>query len=263
MTVDLLETRLRELDVPTPDAGRVSAKVLARRPGRRSAVNTRASSSGYTITLHGAYADSKRTVLLMHVSPAAMPHGFVTDQFARSYRMQSAALNTDTGDVAVQFEGLAFPDSVTGARITVHVTDVSEPPSTERVGGTWELTATVGVDVARSLPVPAGGDLGPAHFRFTSASYTPGTVEVDGLITGVSPTELGRIVPDDAKGEPALQLLLLDPNGQVVLIESASAGDQNATEISLVGYRTIGGNYTVRVSYYGYGSFERTLKIAS
>jgi hypothetical protein len=36
MTVDLLEKRLQELDVETPDAGRVSARVLAHRAPRPS-----------------------------------------------------------------------------------------------------------------------------------------------------------------------------------------------------------------------------------
>ena len=320
MTVDLLEQRLRELDIEAPDAGRISARVLTRpsqRPRPRferlvsvpvalallvvliayfvpaadlaiadkapwsgeilkwaglvgakdriTVVNASATSSGYTFTLHGVYADSNRTVLLLHSAPAAMPNGYstvVTDQFARSYRFRSNALNTDSGDMAMQFEPLAWPDSITGARITLHITSVEEPPATATTRGSWEMTATLAVDVARSLAAPAPGDLGPAHVRFTSASYTPATIEVDGQISGVSSTELDRIVPDGAKGEPALQMLLFDPAGQIINGESSSSGDLSTTEFRLVGFRTGGpGQYTLRISYYGYGSFDRTLTI--
>lgn len=321
MTVDLLENRLRELDVQTPDAGRVSARVLARQVNRSrlaiprlvtvpaalalimvlvlyfapaadlaiaektpwsgetlrwaglvgardriTVVNSSATSSGYTFTLQGAYADSARTVLLVHATPASVPEGsntVLTDQFARSYRFHMSAVNTDTGDIVMQFEPLAWPDSITGARITLHISKVGQDPSTA-TSGSWELTAALGVDVARSLPAPAAGQLGPAHFRFTSVTYTPATIEVKGEITGASTFDLERIVPASGKGEPALQIVLLDPSGQIVNGAGSSSGDQSTTNFRLLAFRTSGaGAYTLRVSYHGYGSFDRTLNIPS
>jgi hypothetical protein len=138
-------------------------------------------------------------------------------------------------------------------------------PPENTTSGTWELTATVSVDVSTSLPVPASGDLGPAHFRFTAAKYTPATVEVDGEVTGVSPDDLGRMVPGNGGKEgPALQIFILDPNGNVINGTGATEGDLGATSFRVQGFRTTGpGRYIVRVSYYGYGSFDRTLTIPS
>ena len=310
MTIDRLEQRLKELDVETPDAGRITARVLARHghvrrrrvprfvtaplallllvalvayfvpaadlavadrspwsgdvlqwaglvgaSDRITSVNANATSSGYRLTLTGAYADSTRTVLLMHADPAIAVPGILptlTDQFARTYHLRGGTSNTLTGDFVMEFEPLAWPASITGARITVHISQL-ESPSSSYVNGSWELTAALGVDAARALPAPAPGDLGPAHVRFKSASYTPATIEVDIEVTGVSSEELSRIVPNGLKGQPALLVELLDPNGQVV--GGGLGGGQ------LVAYRTGGGRYVVRISYYGYGSFERVLTI--
>ena len=319
MTVEMLETRLHELDIETPDPGRVSARVLARqarRPGRRiprlvtapaallllvvlvayfvpaadiaiaekapwgdevlrwaglvgasdriTAVNASATSSGYRLTLQGAYADSTRTVLLMHADPAiAAPHGVVviTDQFARTYQIGGSISNTLTGDIVMQFEPLGWPDTITGARITLHIAAL-QTPSHGTINGTWELTAALRVDVTRTLPVPAPGDLGPAHFRFTSVIYSPATIEVDMEVTGVSGDQLWRRVPNGGKGEPALQVDLIDPSGQNINGNGSASGDQNANHVHAFGFRTGGGGrYVVRVSYYGYGSFERVLTI--
>jgi hypothetical protein len=214
----------------------------------------------------GAYADSTRTVLLMHVDPLAdlWINTSITDQFFRSYRMSGGSENLNTGDMSMQFEPLAWPDAITGARITLHVPQL-ETPSHETVAGTWELTATLGVDVAKSLRSPAPGDLGPAHFSFTSVSYTPATIEVDVHVTGASAEDLNRMVPGNGGKEgPALQIEMLDPNGQIVNGNGAGSGDNGATDFHVFGFRTGGGgNYVVRVSYYGYGSFDRVVSIPS
>jgi hypothetical protein len=320
MTVELLEQRLEELAIETPDAGRVAAKVLSRRSRRRvripriatasvafvvlaalvayfvpaadtaiasrvpwtgevlqwaglvgasdriTYVNSTATSSGYRISLGGVYADSTRTMLLMHVDPAIASTAdpvVITDQFGRTYQFSGSSSNTLTGDIVMQFEPLAWPDSVTGARITLHVAHL-ETPSHATVSGSWDLTASLGVDVAKTVPVPAPADLGPAHFRFTSVTYTPATIEVDMEVTGVSGDELSQRIPDGLKGFQALQVDLLDPSGQVIHGNGSPSGDQNPNHIHAFGWRTGGGGkYTVRVSYYGYGSFNRELVIPS
>lgn len=319
MTVDLLEERLRELDVPTPDAGRVSARVLAakrRKPrlavprlvsvpaalllvaalviyfvpaadlaiaektpwsgeilqwaglvgakDRITVVNTTASSSGYKVILQGAYADSTRTVVLVHIEPAAfisVTPPTITDQFFRTYQTHGGSANLLTGDGSLEFEPLAAPDSITGARITLHFQQL-ETATHQIVEGTWELTAALRMDVAKSLAPPLAGDLGPAHFQFTGVRYTPATMEVDMSTTGVSAEDASRLIPGNgakapgfpAKPGPALQVVLLDPRGEVVGFGGADG---------VTGFSTGPGTYTLRVSYYGYGSFERLITVPS
>ena len=181
MSNDLLEQRLQNLVVETPDAGRITARVLssgrqrrARRvprvaslggatvalllliayfvpaadavladtpiagnllqeagltgaAGRITSVGAVADSSGYRLKLVGAYADSTRTVLLLQAQPAILPleeFSVLTDQFGRTYQMHGGYSNSLTGDVIVEFDPLAWPDSITGARITLHVTSI-------------------------------------------------------------------------------------------------------------------------------------------
>jgi hypothetical protein len=323
MTTDLLEQRLENLAVETPDPGRVSARVLARapRPRRRrwprvalsavatvvllalmayfvpaadlvvakvpiagdwlrdaglvgardriTMVGSSASSSGYTVTLVGAYADSTRTVLLVHSNPASIPgSGFETvlrDQFGRNYQFQGSVTDTRTGDEAMQFEPLAWPDALTGARITLQISSLETATATgpgTNVAGSWTLRATLGVDVAQALPLPQPANLGSAAFRFTSVTYTPATIEVDMEVTGVSGDYLWRRIPDGGKGTMALQVDLIDPNGQVINGNGGSGGDQSSTQIHFFGFRESGGgNYLLRVTLVGDGTFERVLKI--
>ncbi len=224
-------------------------------------VDSEASSSGYSIRLEGVYADSTRTVLLLHAEPVAVfPfRASLTDQFGRSYEPNGGVADTRTGDSSVEFEPLAWPDQYTGARITLRVSQLQTVPGAF-VNGLWAVTATIGVDVAKPLPAPADGQLGPAHFHFTSASYTPATIQVDFEVTGVSPEDLGRIVPDGGKGGPALIVLVLDPSGQVINGNSAASGAPYSYHA--LGFRTGGGgDYVLRVSYYGYGSFDRVIRI--
>jgi hypothetical protein len=321
MTTDLLEQRLENLAVETPDAGRVSARVLARapRPRRRrwprvalsavatvvllalvayfvpaadsavakvpyagdllrnaglvgakdriTSVGASSTSSGYTLTLAGAYADSARTVLLIHSKPAAIPDGpdELSDQFGRAYHVQGTVFDMRTGDGTMQFEALSWPDAITGARITVHISSLrpafANGPGQD-VAGSWTLPATLSVDTATALPLPEPANLGQAHFRFTSVTYTPATIEVDIEVTGVSAEYLGRIVPDGAKGSLALTLDLIDPTGQVISGSLASTGDSSGSQIHFLGFRLGGGgDYMLRVNLAGDGTFERVLKI--
>ena len=320
MTVETLEKRLHELDVETPDAGLITARVLSRqtpqrRPGvprlaaapvtlvalvvlvayfapaadiaiaershwsgeilqwaglvgasdRITAVDETARSSGYRLTLQGAYADSSRTVLIMHSDPAiASTDGVsttLTDQFARTYHFSGSASNSLTGDLVMTFEPLQWPDSLLGARIALHVHQVTTPARTN-VDGTWNLTAALGVDAARPLPPPAPGDLGRAHVRFTSASYTPATIEIRLEVTGVPGEELSRWVPNGGKGEPAFLVKIIDPDGQLIGGSFTGPNSPYPNPIAASAYRESGGGqYTVLVSYYGYGSFTRLLTI--
>jgi len=246
------------------DAGLVGAA------GRITSVGSESSSSGYRLKLIGAYADSTRTVLLLHADP---PIDFsptpivVTDQFGRSYQFQNGTANMQTGDSVLQFEPLAWPDAMTGARITLHLSSVQTADETgpsPAVPGTWTLPATLGVDEGTTLALPGPATLGPAHYRFTSVSYTPATVAVDMEVTGVSFSYLTLEIPTGlGKPMPAFTIDVIDPNGQVIDGSSSMSDDLlGRTQIHFNGFRLgANGRYVLRVSYVGVGQFERVLTI--
>lgn len=320
MTTDLLEKRLHELEVSTPDAGRVSSRALAK-PSRQSrravprfalgavacvalaaliayfapaadtavagvpiagdalrdagligaqdritSVGSTSSSSGYKVTLVAAYADSTRTVLFLKSDPAAItfgPTNGLTDQFGRSYNPANGSGNLLTGESVLQFQPFAWPISITGARITLQLSEVETGlNATTAVKGSWTLHATLGLEEGTALALPQPATLGRAHFAFTSISYTPASIAVDINITGVTFDDLNRRLPDGLKGTPAFQIDLLDPSGANITGASEMNDDWlGVIHLHALGYRTGGtGAYTVRVGYLG-ESFERTLLI--
>jgi hypothetical protein len=251
------------------DAGLVGAK------DRITLVGAADTSSGYRLQLVGAYADSTRTVLLLHSDPATLPMSAsqieLTDQFGRHYRLRGAVTNMLTGDASADFEPLAWPDAITGARITLHLSQIQalakpyadgEPVQLKDVRGSWSLHATLGVDETASLAVPDAADLGSAHFQFTSVHYSTATVAVDVDITGVTAEELNRRIPDGLKGTPVFTAELFDPSGKMVGGGMASTSNGGAVHMQMLGYRLGGaGNYVIRIKYVGAGEFERVLKI--
>lgn len=327
MTVDLLEQRLRSMEVETPDAGRVTAKVLAGKPRRRAwraprlvtvpaalavlvvlvayfvpaadlaiadkspwsaeilqhaglvgakeritFVGEASTSSGYTVELVGAYADASRTVLLIHSHPSLSlieDPLQITDQFGRAYRFLNGFSNSQTGDAVLQFEPLAWPDQTTGARITLHMSEVgtADAPYTP-TQGSWTLTAAVRVDEAVGLPKPAGATLGLAHFEFASVTYTPTSIVIDIDVTGIDMSDIHQVLPDGGKGTPIFDIQLRDPNGQNVDVAADLNGPDEVVRksggvhVHFVGYRTRSGAYTLVVRY-GTDQFERTLTIPS
>ena len=319
MSIDLLEQRLEKLVVVTPDAGRITARVLSRavRPrvrrlprvvalgaatvalavlvayfvpaadtalasvpfagdllrsagligasDRITSVGSVSGSSGYRLQLVGAYADSTRTVLLLHSQPPIAYSGFgseVTDQFGRAYPVHGSISNTLSGDIVLELGALAWPDAITGARITLRITQVGTADNPPRqVAGAWTLPATLGVDEAKPLPLPADATTGPAHYRFTSVTYTPASITIDIEITGVTSDDLRRRIPDGGKGTAVFSIELVDRYGVVVSGGYGLTEDQQGVKLSFLGYRQGPGNYTLRVSYLGGGYFERILHV--
>jgi hypothetical protein len=247
------------------DAGLVGAA------GRITSVGSESTSSGYTLKLVGAYADTTRMVLLVHADP---PIGIggplatqLTDQFGRSYSLQGGTGNLKTGDSVLQFDALAWPDGIAGARITLRVSSVNTADETgpgQPVAGSWTLPATLGVDEGTTLALPSPATLGSAHYRFTSVSYTPATVSIGIEVTGVSFDYLSLGIPD-GRGKPtaALNIDLIDPNGQVINGNSSMSDDfLGRVQIHLNGFRLgAHGRYVLRVSYAGVGQFESVLTI--
>ena len=229
-----------------------------------------ADSSGYRIELVGAYADSSRTVLLLKGTPAFVPSQDIlqiTDQFGRSYDELSGYDNTLTGDSVLQFEPLAWPNPLTGARITLHLSQVgaADAPYTP-VRGSWTLSVVLRVDEARSLPLPGPGTLGPAHFTFSSVSYTPASILIDLDVAGVTRGDIERVIPDGLKGRPIFGIDLIDPAGAPVngAYDIYGPGEltttPNGVHVHFIGYRVGHGNYVLKVRY-DQDTFVRTLTI--
>jgi hypothetical protein len=277
--------------VPAADAALAGAPIagnLLRDAGlvgagnRVTSVGSVSTSAGYRLELIGAYADSTRTVLLIRANPAILPLGLdarVTDQFGRSYFIQSGQADSRTGEVIVQLGALAWPDAVTGARITLKVTDVvpacpsasfcSDPQPGDAVSGSWALPAIIGMDEGTVLALPAPGRLGKANFRFTSVVATPATIAVDIEVTGMPMTELDRIVPvpGNAKGAPALNIDLVGPDGSSYNLRGGGAGEttEDLTGVHLHIWwprdASASGDYQLKIVYAGLGEIDRTLHI--
>lgn len=305
MTTELLEQRLRDLDVEMPDPERVTARVLSPAAARRArfsgrlprvalgsiaalalvalvtyfvpaagsvvakvpltgdvfgandhitVVDSSSTSSGYTLTLVSAFADSTRTELRIHASPAVAFLGndsTLTDQFGRSYHWSNGSSDLRTGNLVVDLEPLAWPDALTGARVTLSIgeLDLGASPTSGVIRGSWRLSATLGLDEGTSLPVPASGSLGRAHFRFTSLSYTAETIAVTMDMTGASSEETSIDVVD----------LSGNVLGGRIEIDDDWFG---VSHVHLLAYRAAGpGSYVVHVSYMGQ-SFERAFTVS-
>jgi hypothetical protein len=336
MALDLLEQRLADLAVDTPDPGRVTAFVMSRtaRPGRRhlaravalgvatvtlmaavlyfapaadvvladtpiarellrdagllgagnrvTSVGVVSTSSGIRLQLIGAYADSTRTVLLVHAEPAVRPSGLgptdtLTDQFGRTYFINGSMTNGLTGNIVFYTEPLAWPDAITGARITLRLSAVmpiicagsaSVDPAGVKctegppVAGTWTLPATLGVDEDTTLPLPAPAQLGPASFRFISVRSSAATIAIDIEVTGVTQEELSRRIPDGKKGKQALTIMVLGPNGEWANGNAPGAPpNEKGVHLHVYGYRFGPGEYHIHATYVGYGEFDRVMRV--
>ncbi|TME03513.1 MAG: hypothetical protein E6I61_04760 [Chloroflexi bacterium] len=231
--------------------------------GRITAVDSTSTSSGYKLRLVGAYADSTRTVFLMHADPAIAAPDLpdLADQFGRTYHLSDSISNMLTGDLVMQFEALAWPDGFTGARVTLHATRL-ELPDGSFVSGDWKLNARLGLDETDPLPLPATATTGSIHYRFTSVAYTPATVSIDMIITGATMDDLNRRIPDGGKGTAVFSIDLIDPGGAVINGTYSLDSDQQGVHLHFLGYR-LGprGDYQLRVTYIGQGSFERVVAI--
>ncbi len=325
MSLDPLEQRLTQLELETPDPGRISARALTTRrkarraklirvpavglgvialavavlyfvpataavlagtpiggdllreaglagaAGRVTAVGAMADSSGFRLTLVGAYADSTRTVLLMRSSPAITPdaQAVLTDQFGRTDPMQSGYADARTGDLILQFDPLGWPNSVIGARLTLHISQVKSfyydasasdwkvgPP----VAGDWTTRATLGVDEGASLVAPSAGQVGGAECTFGAARSSDATIVVDIYMHGVTPAQLDTRIPDGGKGRAVFDVSLVDPNGDQSPDGYRLSPSSDGTIVQLIAFRSIAGNYQLRVTYQG-GELDRVLRV--
>jgi hypothetical protein len=263
--------------VPAADAALADAPIagdLLRDAGLTGAgtqvtsVGAVASSSGFRLQLIGAYADSARTVLLLSANPAVQPFGVpgfdiqLTDQFGRSYNVQSGQTDSRTGQVIVQFDALAWPDALTGARITLKVSAVQRACLTAAfcsypaadgpiVKGSWMLPATLGVDEGTALPLPIAAQVGPASFQFTSVRSSTATIGIDIQVSGATFDDLEQRVPDGGKGTAVFTIDLFSPTGDVASASYSIGEDRQGVIVQFLGYRTGPGEYRLHISYRG------------
>ncbi|HEY8813687.1 MAG TPA: hypothetical protein VIP57_01075 [Candidatus Dormibacteraeota bacterium] len=272
--------------VPAADAALADAPIagdLLRDAGLTGAgtqvtsVGAVASSSGVRLQLIGAYADSTRTVLLLRANPAVDPFGVpgydiqLTDQFGRSYNVQSGQTDSRTGQVIVEFEALAWPDALTGARITLKAIAVrrtclaapfcSDPlPDGPLVAGSWVLPATLGVDEGTSLALPSPAQLGAATFQFTSVRSSAATIGIDIQVTGATFDDLEQRIPDGGKGTAVFTIDLFSPTGDLASASFTTGEDLQGPIIQFLGYRSGPGDYRLHISYRG-GSADRIITV--
>ena len=244
---------------------------LAGAAGKVTSVGARSASSGFAVTLVGAYADSDRTVLLLEASPAITAPGNATlvDQFGRSYPMQSGIADARTGDLILQFDPLAWPDTILGARMTLRFDQVQsfyyDPALGDwaigaSVSGSWSLPASLGVDEATTLGSPPAGRVGGIDCTFSNVRASSATIVLDIEMRGVTPSDLDRRIADGGKGKPVFELALVDPGGNIVTSSWSFNTDPGGTVVHLVGFRDLAGPYKLRVVYLG-DVLERTLQV--
>jgi hypothetical protein len=210
---------------------------------------------------------------LLRGTPAFLPGDDIlqiTDQFGRTYQARNGFADSSTGDSVLQFEPLAWPDAATGARVTFHLSQVATlgnpgNPYT-RTLGSWTFSVVLRVDRAVSLPAPSPATLGPAHFTFSSVTYTPASIVIEVDVTGITRSDIEQRIPDGLKGIPIFAIDLFEPAGQQVngAYDINGPGElsttRNGVHVHFIGYRLGHGNYTLKVRY-DQDTFVRTLTI--
>jgi hypothetical protein len=154
-------------------------------------LNEAATSSGHTVKLIGAYADSERTVLFLEVD--GQPHGLptkqqsccyadatLTDQFGHSYQQ---IYSVDA--LAPTFSPLVAPASNLGARLTLHISSLMPTgPGFTEASGDWELHLTLLQQAGIILPLPAPVTANGVTYTFTSLRLSQLQLKVNYKMSG-------------------------------------------------------------------------------
>jgi len=154
-------------------------------------LNEAVTSSGHTVKLIGAYADSERTVLFIEVD--GQPHGLpnkrqsccfawstLTDQFGHSYQQ---IYSVDA--LAPTFGPLVSPASNLGARLTLHISSLTPTgPGFTQASGDWELRLTLIQQAGVVLPLPAPMTANGVTYRFTSLHLSQRQIKVNYTLSG-------------------------------------------------------------------------------
>jgi hypothetical protein len=242
---------------------------LAGLQGRFTALDSRATSSGYTVHLVAGYADNNQTVLVLNLEPP--DHSFfgqpqLTDQFGRTIGLRGGVSDGRTGDNVLLFSGIPWPDSILGARLRLHASTLRALPDGQPVAGDWTLQGTIPVESSRPLPLPADGTLDHSTFHFTQVEATSATVTIRMEISGPLATQLDRAVGETisqvAKPHPAFSYELVDASGRAATgISGTTSTGIGPAKFSASWVITHPGDYRLRIAYEGVGGFERTITV--
>jgi hypothetical protein len=243
---------------------------LAGLQGRFTALDSRATSSGYTVRLVAGYADKNQTVLVLSVDPPdhmLFGRTELTDQFGRAIAISGGVSDARTGDNVLIFDGLPWPDSFLGARLRLHASTLGAAPGGQAVAGDWTLQGTIPVESSRPLPPPAAGRLGDSTVRFTKVEATSATVsvymEISGPLAGQLDRMVGPTIPYVAKPHLAFSYELVDASDRVAthMNGTSSTGVGPAAQVWAGWVITHPGDYRLRIAYEGVGSFERSITV--
>jgi hypothetical protein len=224
-TSSIAGSLLREAGILPADQGRVAL------PGAA----VRATSSGYTVALAGAYGDQFRTVLFFHIVPTADPVSItVSDE-------SGAVLSRGVGVVIGGTDGTSLEFSALPPgrhRLTAHLTSVlPQGPSRRPIGdpivrGDWTLRFPLEVGTRSTVAAtPASGELGRVHVVVVgiTGGGPDGWLDLELHTTGATFEELLKlrelqpgVVSSRSPG--GLEIQVLDAAGQQLTVGGASDG---------------------------------------
>jgi hypothetical protein len=150
-----------------------------------------ATSSGHTIKVVGAFADTERTVLLLEVDgkPHGLPmkeaaccyaEGTLVDQFAFEYQH---IYSPDA--MAMTFKPLAGPASRLGARLKLHITSLlGLSPEFPATSGDWSLNVTLIQQAGKVLANPAPMTANGITYTITSERLSGKQLHVEFSLSG-------------------------------------------------------------------------------
>jgi len=196
-----------------PEADLAGANLAGAAADLVTPFNIASQSSGRTVTLIGAYADTARTVLFFRSMPTG---GFASVQVADQQGLLNAGGGGGVGIVGDQYSEIDMgphvgPDGL--AHLTVSMFDIQNgPPPAGHQPGNWAFS--LALKVQTSVPVtltPALSSLGPWKITVEAAEVTPTVIHFRVLLDGRKPS------PDDGES-----LTLIDADGKPLMASSGS-----------------------------------------
>lgn len=223
--------------------------------GHVTALSDSATANGYRVALAGGYADAIRTVLLVEINPpgrsallARSDAVTLTDQFGHRYDLTAGFANTQSGIEALEFTPLTWPASSVGARLTLALSSLSGPGALDVVPGDWRLHGTIDAGEVVYLSLPAAGQLGGGSMRFTQIALTPNALQATIVTTGALLDQLSDTALAAGKGQPSVQVTLVDAHGTAFAPLSMRTSEETA---SIVWPRPAPGRYDLTLTYGG------------
>jgi hypothetical protein len=197
-------------------------------------LNVSATSSGHTIKLVGAYADTERTVLLMEVDgkPLELPskqrsccyaEGTLVDQFALEYQR---VFSPDPQ--AMTFKPLVGPASKLGARLKLHITQLNGlRREIQVISGDWTLNVTLIQQAGKVLAAPDPVTANGITYTITSVRLSGTQVKIAFSLIGPPIDEYRKLVYETKTPRP------MGPNSFAMRFASPRLGDRQGNLASV------------------------------